>query len=183
MNGMCIILIGPMGVGKSTAAAALAKRLGIPHIDFDELRWDYFKRMPDYNPNAGKDMGRDDFFAYIKPFEVRLVETILAEYECGIFDFGAGFSVYDDPALFNRVKDALEPYPNVIHLRYSDDADECGQVLLARNDLTVEEAASYRAMNYAFIKSPCNGLLAKRTVDTKGLDPGQVADAIVAGLV
>jgi shikimate kinase len=44
-----IILIGPMGVGKSSAAKALANITGLEYIDVDEMRWDYFSSQPDFN--------------------------------------------------------------------------------------------------------------------------------------
>lgn len=37
-----IILIGPIGAGKSTVGALLADRLGLPQCSMDDLRWDSF---------------------------------------------------------------------------------------------------------------------------------------------
>jgi len=38
-----IILIGAMGVGKSTVAKLLASKLDLPQVSMDELRWKYYK--------------------------------------------------------------------------------------------------------------------------------------------
>src|SRR4051794_6645342 len=35
-----IAVVGPSGVGKSTMATALAKRLGLPHVELDALHWE-----------------------------------------------------------------------------------------------------------------------------------------------
>ncbi|WP_375539720.1 AAA family ATPase [Oscillatoria sp. FACHB-1407] len=40
-----IILIGPIGTGKSTIGRLLATKLNLPQCSMDEKRWDYYKEM------------------------------------------------------------------------------------------------------------------------------------------
>ena len=40
-----IILIGPMGAGKTTIASLLAQKLGIVHHELDTRRWDYYLEL------------------------------------------------------------------------------------------------------------------------------------------
>jgi replication-associated recombination protein RarA len=40
-----IILIGPIGAGKSSVAELLSSRLSLPQQSMDERRWDYYKEI------------------------------------------------------------------------------------------------------------------------------------------
>jgi adenylate kinase family enzyme len=40
-----IILIGPIGSGKSTQGKLLSEKLEIPRCSLDDYRWDYYKEI------------------------------------------------------------------------------------------------------------------------------------------
>ena len=40
-----IILIGPIGTGKSTLGRLLAAKLGLPQVSMDDVRWDYYREI------------------------------------------------------------------------------------------------------------------------------------------
>ena len=40
-----IILIGPIGAGKSTLGRLLADRLEVPSVSMDQVRWDYYRAI------------------------------------------------------------------------------------------------------------------------------------------
>ena len=40
-----IILIGPLGAGKSTIGHLLAKKLGLPQCSVDDVRWKYYEEI------------------------------------------------------------------------------------------------------------------------------------------
>ena len=40
-----IILIGPIGAGKSTVGSLLDTRIGLPQCSMDEYRWNYYKEI------------------------------------------------------------------------------------------------------------------------------------------
>ena len=129
-----IILIGPFGAGKSTIAELLAARLQRPTESLD--------RHPEYYRDAGWD--RDEFRRiartvspkaadrYFQTFFPAALERLLAEYPQHIIDLGAGHTVYDDEALFARVRHALAPYRRVVLLLPSPDLDESVRVLRER---------------------------------------------------
>lgn len=53
-----IVLIGPMGSGKSTVGAALARRLGRPHVDSDQFFVARHGPIPDYFRTHGEETFR-----------------------------------------------------------------------------------------------------------------------------
>lgn len=179
-----IIFIGPMGVGKTSVAKRIAEILKLPYIDIDELRWGYFEQQPDYDHQAVEELFETSqeikAFAYFKPFEARLVVDFLKEYPGGVLDFGAGYSVYEDQALFEKVRTAFSQCKHVILLRYSDDAQETLEALHKRHEEIPDHL--YYALNQAFIESPCNERLATCVIDTKGQTIEAVVNAVLANI-
>jgi hypothetical protein len=100
-----------------------------------------------------------------------------------VFDFGAIHSVYDDRALFERVAEALAPYPNVILLLPSTDPEESIQILHARGRAGIEHDQAtldmWERIIRRFVTHPANYRLAKRIVYTAGQTPPETAAAIV----
>ncbi len=133
-----IILIGPIGAGKSTVAALLAERTGLPRHPMDELRWDYYRQAGYDDAGAAKAEEREGFYGlaqYWKPFEADVVERIVVEHPDSVIDFGAGHSVYEEAELFARVQRALTPFPNVVLLLPSPDPDESVRILQKRKPI------------------------------------------------
>lgn len=177
-----VIVIGPMGVGKTSVSKILSQALGLAYVDVDELRWAYFEQQPDFDHREMKRLHKSGdakgAFQYMKPFEARFVEDLLQKYSSAVFDFGAGYTVYEDGALFARVKACLAPFRHVVFLRYSPDPEESLAALQARHAEAPEEL--YAMLNRQFIESPCNSLLATCTVDTKNKTAGEVAREVAA---
>ena len=130
-----IILIGPLGAGKTTVGHLLAEKLDLPFCSVDEVRWAYYQNVG-YDKALAAQIAASDqriqgVLRYSKPFEAQMVEKVLADHH-GILDFGASNSVYDDTDLFARVENALAPYLNVILLLPSPDLDESVEILKSR---------------------------------------------------
>jgi shikimate kinase len=182
-----IILIGPFGAGKSTIAELLAPRLHLPTESLD--------RHQHYYQEAG--FSRDEFRriartvapkaadAYFQTFFPSAIERLLADYPRHIIDLGAGHTVYEDEALFARVRRTLAPYPHVVLLLPSPDLDESVRVLRERAlskpgaDYFLESDFDYFSH---WVKRHCNFDLAKRTLYTEGQSPEQTAEALLAAL-
>jgi len=172
-----------MDVGKSTVARLLAERWGIRRVAMDHVRFDYYREIG-YEQARADELHRQHGFAamcaYWKPFEAHAVERLLADnagQRC-VIDFGAGHSVYEDPALFARVKSAVAPYP-VVLLLPSPNKDESIAILLRRRDeVHPERKGKPNDMNEHFIRHPSNALLAKFTVYTKDRTPEQTVEEI-----
>ena len=171
-----IILIGPIGIGKTTIGKLLAEKLKIPQITVDDVRTKYYKEIG-YDEELAKFWS---LYQYWKPFEAHAVERLLSQYKNCVIDFGAGHSVYEDEMLFKRIQKILAPYQNVILLLPSSDPAESMEIL---NERLNERAAFLRNLkpniNEHFLKHHSNYDLAKFIVYTKGKTPEETCEEIL----
>ena len=182
-----IILIGPMSAGKSTVATLLSEALKIPQCPLDDKRWEYYDEIG-YDKDAAKKIvatkGMVGLLNHWKPFEAYSVERVLEEFSDCVIDFGAGQSVYEDKELFARVEAALEPYPNVILLLPSPNAEESIKILNDRfsellREHTGQVDKALLKVNAHFVKHPSNHKLAKIVVYTNDKTPKQTCAEIL----
>lgn len=174
-----IVLIGPIGAGKSTVGSLLATHLNLPQCSMDEYRWDYYKEIG-YDEELAKHKRATEGFwgvyQYWKPFEAYAVERLLSEHKKCVIDFGAGHSVYEDASLFHKVQQALASYSNIILLLPSPNLDESAQILNERNEYVPDGSLN---INEHFVKHPSNYKLAKFTVYTKAKVPEETCNEIL----
>ena len=179
-----IVLIGPVGAGKSTLGALLAEALGVPRVSMDAVRWAYYDEIG-YDRALAERLAREQGFGglyrYWKPFEVHAVERLLGEHRtCGracVIDFGAGHSVYEDEALFERAARALAPYRNVVLVLPCAIPDEAVRILRARRGAPSDDGFDVAEH---FVKHPSNRALATVTVYTNDRSPAQTRDDILS---
>jgi len=169
-----VILIGPIGVGKSTVAELLSIRTGLPRRSMDVMRWKYFDEIG-YDWGLAKQHhingGFWGLYNYWKPFEAYAVKRLLDEFHECIFDFGGSQSVYEDDALFAQVRAVLEPYAHIVLLTPAPDQEESIRILHARNSYASDDQ---RIVNEHFIRHHSNYDLAKHIIHTKDKDPDQI---------
>ena len=174
-----IILIGPIGIGKSTVADLLSLRTGLPRRSMDEFRWKYYEALG-YDHGLARQIRTEGGFwglyRYWKPFEAHAVRKLLEDSSECIFDFGGGHSVYEDDSLFEQVREQLAPYSHVVLLIPSPDREESIRILHERNDYDSDDQ---REVNEHFIRHHSNYDLAKFIVYTKDKDPDQVCDEVL----
>lgn len=179
-----IILIGPIGTGKSTQGQLVSEALGIPRIPMDDRRWDFYKEIG-YSEERQKELSDEGGFTavyrYWKQFEIHAVERLLSEHQdcrC-VIDFGGGHSVFEDDALFERARQALEPFENVILLLPSPDLDESVEILRDRTHRNDSDDPNAIDFCEHFVKHPSNHRLAKHVVYTKDQTPEETRDEII----
>ena len=186
-----VILIGPLGAGKTSVGRLLAERLDLPFCSVDQVRESYYQKVGYDNTLASKiaasELGIQGVLRYSKPFEAQMVEMVLED-QYGIIDFGASNSVYDDKELLARVENALAPFPNVILLLPSPDLDESAEILKNRlirmlTEVGKEYTDELFELNQYFVEHPSNHRLAKLVIYTKDKSPEKVCDEIVQKLV
>jgi shikimate kinase len=174
-----IILIGPIGSGKTTVAELLSMKTGLPRRSMDELRWNYYDELGYDRDLARQKRTLEGFWGlyhYWKPFEAHAVERLLSSFRECIFDLGGGHTVYKDEELFQQVRALLAPYPHVVLLIPSPDPEESLEILHARNQY---DSDGQREVNEHLVYHPSNYELAKHIVYTKDKDPDQTCDEIM----
>ncbi|MGW7430189.1 shikimate kinase [Streptomyces sp. NPDC054861] len=193
MTGPLVVLVGPMGSGKSTVGALLAERLGTTHRDTDD------------DIAAAEGRGIPEIFAadgeaHFRALERRAVRAAVAAHE-GVLSLGGG--AVTDPG----IRALLVGRP-VVHLAL--DAEEAvhrvgggaGRPLLGGAGRGApsaggtaagpaaasgppaasgaEAAARWRVLMEA--RRPLYAEVARAVVDTSGRTPDEVADAVLHAL-
>ena len=174
-----IILIGPIGAGKSTLGKLLSQKLMLPQVSLDDLRFNYYNEIG-YDESLAQQIRQKGFlelYRYWKPFEAYAVERVLAEHSNCVIDFGAGHSVYEDDALLARVQVAMEFYQNVFLVLPSPDLNESVAILRERRGEIISNGVDFHEH---FTKHHSNHNLAKIVVYTKGRTPEETSDEIMA---
>lgn len=158
-----IVLIGPMGVGKSTVGRLLAERLGVAFLDGDAV-------VVEREGREISDIFIDEGEEYFRDLERRLTLELLAEQD-GVLALGGGAPIQE------AVGAALEGLPVLfLDVGIADAAKRIGfdgsRPLLAVNP----RASWVRMMNE---RRPVYEGLARWRVDTAGRTPEDIADEIV----
>jgi len=180
-----VVLIGPTGVGKSTVAALLGKRFGLPVVSLDSSRFEYYDEIG-YDPSLAarlRTQSFEDLIRYWERYNAHAVERCLASHSGVVFDFGAVHSVYEDSELFAKVAMALSDR-YVAYLLPSPDPAESVRMLHERGregtSLSQDELAMWWRILERFVNSPCNKRLANLVIYTQGLSPEDVASRVAA---
>ncbi|MGW3296415.1 shikimate kinase [Streptomyces xiamenensis] len=163
MTAPRVVLVGPPGSGKSTVGAVLAERLGTTLRDTDT----------DIEQSAGRaipDIFVEDGEAHFRALEAAAVRAALGGHD-GVVSLGGG------AVLDAGTRALLAPLP-VVFLQVAL-ADAIRRVGLdsARPLLAVNPRQQWRTLMEA--RRPLYEEVASTAIDTQGLTPEEVAQAIV----
>lgn len=176
-----IVLIGPIGAGKSTVAPLVAESLGRQCVELDEVRWDFYATIGYSNSVAMEILergGMSELCEYWKPFELHLVEHIVGTCHDTVLDFGAGYSHYDGNEPYSRRAAAALAAHFVVLLMPCEDVVASDRILSERQP--EEFRLSVAELNAQFVRSATNRQYADHILYTEGLTPSLVAACIVA---
>jgi shikimate kinase len=152
MQDSDIIIIGPIGVGKSTIGGLLSQALEMDLIELDDV-WLGYATEIGYDAEFAKLLhSRGGFWAsymYRKEFCCYAVERVLEDHDNCVFAFGAGHSVYETPPHLARIQGALEPCPSVILLLPSPEAREAQMKVLAVRPDVPDEIKEHLLMHHS----------------------------------
>lgn len=163
-----VILIGPMGTGKSTVAKLLQEKTGMPRISLDDKQM-----LNNLYQNKEK-------FSYFKDFEFYLSSSVLTNLqEATIIDFGAGHSVYENPLMFYEMNKLMSQFANIIYLIPSQDKEESLKILNERiaGRQNIDEHGIQN--NKHFVFSNCNENLATNITYTNNKNWNEIIDEIL----
>lgn len=164
--GAAVVLIGPMGVGKSTVGRLLAERLGVAFVDGDDV-------VVEREGRSISDIFVDEGEDYFRALEREISVGLLRDHD-GVIAFGGGAPMQDE------IADALAAHRVVfLDVGIADAAKRIG-FGGSRPLLAVNPRASWVTMMNA--RRETYERLATWRIDTAGASPEQVVDEIVAAL-
>ena len=179
-----VVIIGPVGVGKSTQGALVAEAINKQSLSLDTIANDYYEAngfSMAYYQKAKKEQGLLEAYRQWWPSLAYAAQQVVNDYPGHVIDFGAGHSHYDDEKLFEGVELALSDILNVILLLPSPDLDHSVTVL--RERCTKQRGRDWIANGYDFIehwvKDECNHRLATMTIYTEGKTSEETRNEIV----
>ena len=161
-----VILIGPMGTGKSTVGKLLSNKLNIPRISLDN------------NEQLSNIYQQRDNFKNFKEFELYLTGTVLTNLSTPtVIDFGAGHSIYENPIMFLEIQKLLKKFKNVVLLIPSTNIEESLAILNKRKG--IESGSKLDYDNRHFITNHCNYDLATIIQYTKDKYPDEITNELL----
>ncbi|MGE9694625.1 MULTISPECIES: shikimate kinase [unclassified Streptomyces] len=166
MTGPRLVLVGPMGVGKSTVGHLVAERLGLAFRDTDE----------DIVTAEGREISDifvDDGEEHFRALEREAVGVALAEHE-GVLALGGG------AVLDAGTRERLRGHPVVFLTMDIDEAVRRTGLATARPLLAVNPRRTWRELMEA--RRPLYTEVARATVATDDRTPEEVALAVLDAL-
>ncbi|CAM5577146.1 shikimate kinase [Streptomyces spiroverticillatus] len=165
-NGPKVVLVGPMGVGKTTVGALLAERLGVPHRDTDA----------DIVAAQGREIADifvDEGESYFRGLEREAVRTAVAEH-AGVLALGGG-AILDE-----STRELLSAHPVVYLSMDVEEAVKRTGLNQARPLLAVNPRKQWRELMEA--RRTLYTEVARVVVATDGRTPEEVAQAVLDAL-
>ena len=173
-----IILLGPIGVGKTTVGKILARWLDCTFTSLDDLEESYTQVLGYDHSHAMKvasTEGGFPYYAYRRSFFEEAVCRFLNEYQSGVIELGGGHPILPPGANQQRIHDSLSPFKHIFLLMPTSDVIESIRFLRDRQGLD-EEADDF---NELFFQQNTFFELAKKIVYTQNKSPKEVAQEIL----
>ncbi|GGV78545.1 shikimate kinase [Streptomyces griseoloalbus] len=164
MTAPLIVLVGPMGVGKSTVGALLAQRLRCAFWDTDDV-------IVAAEGRSVADIFTEEGEERFRALEKDAVATALAEHD-GVLALGGG------AVLDAGTRRLLAAHPAVVHLSMGVE-EAVGRAGLATARPLLAGDPRERWQELAEARTPLYAEVARVVVATDGRTPEEVADAVL----
>ena len=169
-----IVLTGPIGVGKSTQAKLLSKKLNLPVCDYDKIKGKY-RRDIGLNEKKAQSIEHEKgvyaLLQYINDFKSKILQQIINDHPNHIIDLGGGAHSFDEKNQIERAKKAFESVKDIILLIPSPD--------LETNINALPGIKENWEINTYLIMHPTNKLFATKTAYTFEKTPEEVLSEIL----
>lgn len=163
-----VLLIGPMGSGKSSVSRKLQELTGMNRVSLDDDK--QLRKLYEHSRE----------FKDFKEFEFYLTSSVLTSLnEPAIIDFGGGHSVYENPIMFYEMKRLIKKFKNVFLMLPSRELDESLEILNDRLSSRKSNLDDSYFINKHFLESGCNYELASDIIYTKDMNIEEVANMIL----
>jgi len=175
MTTNTIILMGPIGVGKTTQAQLLSKELNAPVCTYDQVKHEYRKNVGFDQKVATAIHESEGLYAmlcYMNEFKARILAPIINDHPGHIIDLGGGAQCFDEPHQVEMARSAFEKIENVFLLMPS-------RSVSASQECLVHIKKKYPINDY-LIEHDTNEILAKKIVYTLGKGPEETLFEIVS---
>ncbi|MEW2635374.1 shikimate kinase [Streptomyces sp. NPDC048389] len=167
MTAPLVVLVGPMGVGKSTVGALLAKRLRCAFRDTDDV-------IVAAEGRSVADIFVDEGEEHFRALEKDAVATALAEHD-GVLALGGG------AVLDAGTRRLLAAHTAVVHLSMGvEEAVRRAGLTMARPLLTGDPRERWQELAEA--RAPLYAEVARVVVAADGRTPEEVAEAVLDAL-
>ena len=177
-----IILIGPIGVGKSTVGKLLAQALDCTFTSLDDLEKGYITPLG-YDHKRAMEIANQEggfpFYAYRRSFFETAVIRCLEEIQEGVLEMGGGHPIMPAEANQQRITKAFAPFKHVILLIPSANPEDFIPRLRKRRKLP-RHADDFNELYFqddTFMK------LAKHVVFTEDKTPVEIVSEIQEWLI
>ncbi len=169
-----IILMGPVGAGKTTQAKLLSKELGRPRCSYDEVKSGYLNELG-FSKKAAltieAEQGEYAMFCHMNNFRYQVLRKVIEEHPGHIIDLGGGIHCYNEPHQIDSTKEVFDPIDEVFYLLPSKD--------LATNINTLPGFKEGFAINTYIMMHPTNALYAKKIIYTLGKTTEEITREII----
>ncbi len=185
-----VIIIGALGVGKSTVAAALSEKLSIKNYPIDKVKW-YFalKNGLDINRLNSKlyNKGALEYVKYFrKYFNYQTLEIVLDEF-IGITDFGATDTYTFSNKESLLLKKILSPkncivfnlIPSINNKKNTQILDSIIKKRCDINNFSSDITQSFIDLNHEILRDNINEIYARHTILTLNKPVNLIANEII----
>jgi shikimate kinase len=170
-----IVLMGPIGVGKTTQAKLLSKALDAPVCTYDEVKYQYRKNIgfeEEIAESIYENQGLYAMLCYMNEFKSKILGPIVNDHPGHIIDLGGGAQCFDEPHQVELARKAFETIEDVFLLMPSESVTVSQQLLFHFKE-------KYPINDY-LIEHDSNKILAKKVVYTLHKSPQEVLNELLS---